>query len=1329
MSLSARLLSPALAILCVSAPAWSAPSPVEIVSSGDGGVVLRCRPGTVRLGSSAAGDGEYTDVWIADTGGTGVAGAPELPAISVCIAVPDCDDIGFSVVTEGTHLRDGVRVTPSPTTVPGGANEVSDYRFEEGDAYRARGYWPARAAELRGPSWIGTQRVAVIVFYPCQADPVNETLRVHDAIEVALSFAGTRIADRVSRDLPRREELLKEMLLNYDDGLAWRSRPPRWGERPRGDYFSTSANWLKLLVREQGIYRVAYSDLEAANIDASSIDPTTFRIFSGGGLSLPTSLSAPLPEWMTECTTQVQGEDDDHFDPGDAVAFYALGIDGWADEFGIADSMEPHHENEYANDNVYWLTWEYEGTPSGFAAPPVRMQVEAPAASEGAADIRDYWAREHYEQSVVEWQGFGDGWFWYDMMRTDAPEDHFFHEALDHVVTDSTGMLRGQLYGRSSTVGSGPGHHVLFYLNGAEAGVGDWSGYSRFEFETFGLPMVEGYNTYRVYLPREDPAHLKDDVVIDWFEFGYWRELWAVADQIHFGSSGHTGTLRYSLGGFSDQNVDVYRIHDKYTQSVIPGAVADSDRIVFADEVADTSSYVAVSNAGYLKPEIDPVSFEDLRTPDDSDYIMIAYDAFRPEAERLRIHRESAAGGSYRVRLVDVSAVYDEFSWGIVDPAAIRAFLRYTYGDADVPPTHVLLIGDTSLDFRQYLPSSARTFVPTFYTGGVEHFPTESWFVGFTGLYWYAPAMAIGRLSAKSSDELAAMIDKIRSYDASPELGPWRDTAIIVGDDEYKDAECCEFFHTTQAESIASKILPRPLDREKIYLMEYPRDMAGHKNAARNDLIDAWNSGAVLVNYTGHGSDLLMAHEYVFLFDDVVRLRNGGRLPLYFAASCRLNQFDKPNLDSLGEALVKSPPGGAIASIGSTRNSNAGSNSVLNGWFYSYVFGRQTEDTRAFVDIGSAFQAAFVEGSDWPNNTKFCILGDPATVLATPVGSGSLSGLGLEPMMRRSTVKLEGSNAGETEGLSGVAVLQVRDSADTTGYYHNYAEPRPPRHVIYTLPGAVVFDGPVSVGDGAFAGQFVVSSKARKGGHGRIRAYYYGSDADGAFSLEDVAVRDSVNVSDATGPSIDLGFEGGAISVLPGAPLAITIEDDNGVNLIARDPDDGITLKIDGGSTTVDLTRDFAYDLDSHRRGVISYVLPSLGKGGHTLALSASDNLGNRRTQSLSFEIISAADFRIRNVANYPNPFPEGGERGTYILFELPAAADVRIQIFTVGGHLIRVINGVDGQPGANQVYWDGLDQEGDDLANGVYLYRIAATSRSFAGDKAAEIGRAVIMR
>jgi flagellar hook assembly protein FlgD len=75
-------------------------------------------------------------------------------------------------------------------------------------------------------------------------------------------------------------------------------------------------------------------------------------------------------------------------------------------------------------------------------------------------------------------------------------------------------------------------------------------------------------------------------------------------------------------------------------------------------------------------------------------------------------------------------------------------------------------------------------------------------------------------------------------------------------------------------------------------------------------------------------------------------------------------------------------------------------------------------------------------------------------------------------------------------------------------------------------------------------------------------------------------------------------------------------------------------------------------------------------------------------------------------VLNFPNPFVPG--RGTqFVVNGLTAASEVEVRVFTVDGRLIRSLRGAGGPPQA-QVGWDGRDESGAEVANGVYLYRVS---------------------
>ena len=80
---------------------------------------------------------------------------------------------------------------------------------------------------------------------------------------------------------------------------------------------------------------------------------------------------------------------------------------------------------------------------------------------------------------------------------------------------------------------------------------------------------------------------------------------------------------------------------------------------------------------------------------------------------------------------------------------------------------------------------------------------------------------------------------------------------------------------------------------------------------------------------------------------------------------------------------------------------------------------------------------------------------------------------------------------------------------------------------------------------------------------------------------------------------------------------------------------------------------------------------------------------------------------RLFNVFNFPNPFVSE----TQFSFEISLTAEISVNIYTLGGRRIRRIGPQSVNAGYNFINWDGRDEYGDILANGVYLYRVKATN------------------
>ena len=84
----------------------------------------------------------------------------------------------------------------------------------------------------------------------------------------------------------------------------------------------------------------------------------------------------------------------------------------------------------------------------------------------------------------------------------------------------------------------------------------------------------------------------------------------------------------------------------------------------------------------------------------------------------------------------------------------------------------------------------------------------------------------------------------------------------------------------------------------------------------------------------------------------------------------------------------------------------------------------------------------------------------------------------------------------------------------------------------------------------------------------------------------------------------------------------------------------------------------------------------------------------------------------------------------THFTFQINRDAEIDIKIFTVSGRQIQHIRGFWANPGFNQIPWDGRDEVGDAIANGIYLFKIQA--KVLDGDKTikkTEIGRLMVIR
>jgi hypothetical protein len=151
-------------------------------------------------------------------------------------------------------------------------------------------------------------------------------------------------------------------------------------------------------------------------------------------------------------------------------------------------------------------------------------------------------------------------------------------------------------------------------------------------------------------------------------------------------------------------------------------------------------------------------------------------------------------------------------------------------------------------------------------------------------------------------------------------------------------------------------------------------------------------------------------------------------------------------------------------------------------------------------------------------------------------------------------------------------------------------------------------------------------------------------------------------------------------------------------------------------------------DLDTYRSGQVRYRLNKLAEGPHTLRLKAWDVFNNSSETSTEFVVSSSAEMALAHVLNYPNPFTTHTE--FFFEHNRPCnTLNVQVQVFTVSGRLVKTLSRQLACEGyrSEGLAWNGLDDFGDKLGRGVYVYRLHVTTPE--GERAEKFEKLVILR
>ncbi len=207
--------------------------------------------------------------------------------------------------------------------------------------------------------------------------------------------------------------------------------------------------------------------------------------------------------------------------------------------------------------------------------------------------------------------------------------------------------------------------------------------------------------------------------------------------------------------------------------------------------------------------------------------------------------------------------------------------------------------------------------------------------------------------------------------------------------------------------------------------------------------------------------------------------------------------------------------------------------------------------------------------------------------------------------------------------------------------------------------------------------------------------------------------------TDTEPPRIEIEMEdqffsdGGFVPVRP--RFSILIEDPSGVDCRSG----AVEIFLDEARRS-----DYAWLPSDSGAGNLSRRIrfePELSAGEHTLRIAASDLHGNT-ARSAAVRFIVADRFDLAFLGNHPNPF----RRETVFAYRLANRVDrLTLKIYTVSGKLIRVFDDASmAAPDYHEIAWDGSDDWGEPVANGVYFFRMTALQGSLRKEITGKIAR-----
>jgi len=756
-------------------------------------------------------------------------------------------------------------------------------------------------------------------------------------------------ASSVAAPEPALDRLVRRVVLNPNYPTAWHLARTAMGKESIPDNPPAHrADSLRIKTRTSGIYVISRDAVAAAGWDVDTIDPRDVHLWLNG---------QEVPVWFV-------GQNDGHWDAKDEIRFYA-----------------PPFYSRYTDERVWWLTVEpergrrWQAVRSGEpAASPITI-VPATAITEHD---------RVYDSAALDLHG--DHWFWYDLKFADFPPYPTLDFPFQVPAPASVAQARVRLH---LFAYKGERHDFLFRLNGAPAGElhSSWQGARDVYFSLPDGLVRDGQNILSIQ--STDRGTYPDGVYVDAIEVTYRRTLRVPEGKLTF--AGKKGEATYQMTDLPAGYALVIDVTHPLRPTLIysPRTYAQDashQALEFRATGKTGAVYHVQSRSTWQIPIIERNIPSNLHAPTSgADVIVIAPRAWHDDLTPWVRWRTQQG---HQVKVVALQDIYDEFSYGQLDPEAIRRFLRQAYATwPDPAPMYVLLVGDGSYDFKDNLGFHPDNILPPYLAN------VDPWLGETAADIKYAevsgdddvPDLLIGRWPVGNEQELKTVIQKTLSYERDMPLAPWQRRIVFVADN-YRNARgvpdrAGDF--AAEADYTLKNQLPPPFLGKALFFMPWKggQESRGISNIQemRSQIVLTWNQGAGIINWIGHASYEQWGEENFLHARHLDGIHNQERLSFLFSITCFTGYFHHPEYPSLDEVLLVKPDGGTVASWSPTGLAVAYGHQYLQQGFYAALaagernVGRLTLAGHLFL-LAQAAQYSFLPQT-------YVILGDPVLKL------------------------------------------------------------------------------------------------------------------------------------------------------------------------------------------------------------------------------------------------------------------------------------------------------------------------------------------------------------